>query len=98
MTAMELGLRPATTDEVNEWLPWLAARYAAEIAASGSLPSEQAQAKAHRDLSELRKDGPSTAGQLSSVGLNVHGSIAVAQHLYDSLGYQVTTQQMKKSL
>ena len=156
---MELALRPATADEVKERLPRLAASYAAEIAASGSLPPEQAQAKAHRDLSELLKDGPSTAGQLifrlvvgeqpagwlglavpqpggdpnmawvndvevdeafrgrgygrqamllaeqeaaargmSSVGLNVHGSNAVARNLYDSLGYQVTTQQLKKTL
>ena len=159
MAAMELGLRPATTDEVKEWQPRLAARYVSEIVASGSLPPEQAQAKADRDLSELLKDGPSTGGQLifrlvageqpvgwlwlavplsrgdpnmawvndievdeafrgrgygrqamllaereaaargmTSVGLNVHGSNAVARNLYDSLDYQVTTQQMKKTL
>jgi ribosomal protein S18 acetylase RimI-like enzyme len=159
MAAMELGLRPATTEEVKERLPRLAARYVNEIVASGSLLPEAAQAKAHRDLSVLLKDGPDTAGQLifrlvageqpvgwlwlavpqpggdphmawvndvevdeafrgrgygrqvmllaeqeaaargmTSVGLNVHGSNAVARDLYDSLGYQVTAQQMKKSL
>jgi len=35
---------------------------------------------------------------MSSVGLNVHGQNAVARGLYDSLGYQVTAQQMKKVL
>jgi ribosomal protein S18 acetylase RimI-like enzyme len=159
MAAMEFGLRLATTDEVKERLPGLAARYAAEIAASGSLPPDEARAKAHRDLSELLKDGPNTAGQLifrlvageqpagwlwlavpqpgedphmawvndvevdeafrgrgygrqamllaeqeaaargmASVGLNVHGSNTAARALYDSLGYQVTTQQLKKTL
>jgi ribosomal protein S18 acetylase RimI-like enzyme len=35
---------------------------------------------------------------MTSVGLNVHGPNAVARALYDSLGYQVTAQQMKKAL
>ena len=35
---------------------------------------------------------------MSSVGLNVHGSNAVARDLYDSLRYQVTAQQLKKPL
>ena len=35
---------------------------------------------------------------MRSVGLNVHGSNTVARSLYESLGYQVTAQQMKKPL
>jgi ribosomal protein S18 acetylase RimI-like enzyme len=35
---------------------------------------------------------------MRSVGLNVHGSNAVARSLYEGLGYQVTAQQMKKPL
>jgi ribosomal protein S18 acetylase RimI-like enzyme len=35
---------------------------------------------------------------MTSVGLNVHGQNTVARGLYDSLGYQVTAQQMKKVL
>jgi ribosomal protein S18 acetylase RimI-like enzyme len=35
---------------------------------------------------------------MTSVGLNVHGPNVVARALYDSLGYQVTAQQMKKVL
>ena len=35
---------------------------------------------------------------MTSVGLNVHGHNTVARGLYDSLGYQVTAQQMKKVL
>jgi ribosomal protein S18 acetylase RimI-like enzyme len=33
---------------------------------------------------------------MTSLGLNVHGQNTVARSLYDSLGYQVMTQQMKK--
>ncbi len=35
---------------------------------------------------------------MTSIGLNVHGKNFVARSLYDSLGYEVTTQQMKKPL
>ena len=35
---------------------------------------------------------------MTSIGLNVHGHNTVALALYDSLGYQVMTQQMKKPL
>jgi ribosomal protein S18 acetylase RimI-like enzyme len=35
---------------------------------------------------------------MTSLGLNVHGQNTVARSLYDSLGYAVTAQQMKKSL
>ncbi len=33
---------------------------------------------------------------MTSIGLNVHGNNRVAISLYDSLGYEVTAQQMKK--
>jgi ribosomal protein S18 acetylase RimI-like enzyme len=33
---------------------------------------------------------------MTSIGLNVHGKNIVARSLYDSLGYEVTAQQMKK--
>jgi ribosomal protein S18 acetylase RimI-like enzyme len=35
---------------------------------------------------------------MTSLGLNVHGGNTVAISLYESLGYQVTAQQMKKPL
>jgi len=35
---------------------------------------------------------------MTSIGLNVHGGNTVAISLYDSLGYEVTAQQMKKPL
>jgi ribosomal protein S18 acetylase RimI-like enzyme len=35
---------------------------------------------------------------MTSIGLNVHGPNTVARALYDSLGYEVMTQQMKKPL
>jgi ribosomal protein S18 acetylase RimI-like enzyme len=159
MISVELRLRPATTDEIEAWLPWLAADYAAHIADSGSLPPADARRKADSDLRAQLTDGPDRAGQLffrliageqpvgwlwlavpfpggdpamawvnnvqvdeefrgrgygrqamllaeeeaaargmTSVGLNVHGQNTVARGLYDSLGYQVTAQQMKKVL
>ena len=158
MTPVELRLRPATADEIEAWLPRLAAEYAAAIAGSGSLPPADARRKADSDLRAQLTDGPH-AGQLifrliagdqpvgwlwlavpfpagdpamawvnnvevdqdfrgrgygrqamllaereaaargmTSVGLNVHGQNTVARGLYDSLGYQVTAQQMKKVL
>ena len=159
MTSVELQLRPATPDEIEAWLPRLAAEYAAAIVGSGSLPSADARRKADSDLRAQLTDGPDRAGQLifrliageqpvgwlwlavpvtagdpamawvnnvevdeayrgrgygrqamllaereaaargmTSVGLNVHGQNTVARGLYDSLGYQVTAQQMKKLL
>jgi ribosomal protein S18 acetylase RimI-like enzyme len=35
---------------------------------------------------------------MTSIGLNVHGRNTVARTLYDSLGYEVMSQQMKKPL
>ncbi len=159
MTSVELRLRPATADEIDAWLPRLAAGYAAHIAGSGSLPPADARRKADSDLRARLTAGPDRAGQLifrlmadqqpvgwlwlavpvaagdpamawvndvevdeefrgrgygrqamllaekeaaargmTSVGLNVHGQNTVARGLYDSLGYQVTAQQMKKVL
>jgi len=159
MASAELRLRLASADEVEAWLPRLAAEYAAKIAESGALPADEARRKAESDLRRQLTDGPDRAGQLifrlmagerpvgwlwlampypggdrsmawvnnvevdeefrgrgygrqamllaeraaasrgmTSVGLNVHGQNTVARGLYDSLGYQVTAQQMKKVL
>jgi ribosomal protein S18 acetylase RimI-like enzyme len=159
MTSVELRLRPATADEIEAWLPRLAAEYAAHIAGSGFLPPADARRKADNDLRAQLTDGPGRAGQLifrlmagqqpvgwlwlavpfpggdpamawvnnvevgeefrgrgygrqamllaeqeaaargmTSLGLNVHGQNTVARGLYDSLGYQVAAQQMKKAL
>ncbi len=46
----------------------------------------------------LLAEQEATARGMTSVGLNVHGQNTVARGLYDSLGYQVTAQQMKKVL
>ena len=35
---------------------------------------------------------------MTSIGLNVHGRNTIARALYDSLGYEVMSQQMKKPL
>ena len=156
MSSVELRLRPATADEIEGWLPRLAAEYAAHIAGSGFLPPADARRKADNDLRAQLKDrtgqlmfrlaaGEQPVGWLwlavpfpggdpvmawvnyvqvdpefrgrgygrqamllaereaaargmTSIGLNVHGPNVVARALYDSLGYQVTAQQMKKVL
>jgi ribosomal protein S18 acetylase RimI-like enzyme len=46
----------------------------------------------------LLAEAEARARGMRSVGLNVHGSNTVARSLYEGLGYQVTTQQMKKPL
>jgi ribosomal protein S18 acetylase RimI-like enzyme len=46
----------------------------------------------------LLAEGEARARGMTSIGLNVHGQNTVARSLYDSLGYEVTAQQMKKSL
>jgi len=153
---MELRLRQATADEKEAWMSRFAADYAADIAASGSLPPEEARQKAGNEVraqladlasqlffrliageqpvgwlwlavpvpggdptmawvnyvqidekfrgrgygrqAMLLAQGEAAARGMTSVGLNVLGNNAVARGLYDSLGYQVTAQQMKKVL
>jgi ribosomal protein S18 acetylase RimI-like enzyme len=43
-------------------------------------------------------EGEARSRGMTSLGLNVHGQNTVARSLYDSLGYDVMSQQMKKSL
>jgi ribosomal protein S18 acetylase RimI-like enzyme len=154
---MDITLRPATEEEFAGWRDRQMADYAAEIAASGSLPPEAAREKAERDTARTLSAGVNTPGQwifrllagekpvgwlwlgvappggdpamawvyqvevdepmrgrgygraamrlaeqearsrgMTSVGLNVHGSNKTALSLYESLGYEVMTQQMRK--
>ena len=46
----------------------------------------------------LLAEAEARARGMTSIGLNVHGQNMVARALYDSLGYEVTAQQMKKAL
>jgi ribosomal protein S18 acetylase RimI-like enzyme len=46
----------------------------------------------------LLAEDEARARGMTSIGLNVHGQNKVAISLYDSLGYAVTAQQMKKPL
>jgi hypothetical protein len=43
MVSVELRLWSATADEIEAWVSRVAADYAADIAASGSLPPEEAR-------------------------------------------------------
>jgi GNAT superfamily N-acetyltransferase len=56
-------LRPMTDAEFAEWLPRLTAEYAAEIEASGAMPTAAARAKAEQDNARFFHAGPSTPGQ-----------------------------------
>jgi GNAT superfamily N-acetyltransferase len=47
---VELRLRQATADEKEAWMSRFAADYAADIAASGSLPPEEARQKAGNEV------------------------------------------------
>lgn len=159
MTDAELGLRPPTREEFEQWLPRTEAEYARQIAESGAMPAAAAAEKARLDTARRFGGGPGSPGQvlfrlvaagrpvgwlwlnvptadgdplmawvnyvevdpayrgrgygraamllaerearargMTSLGLNVHGRNAVARSLYDSLGYEVTTQQMRKAL
>ena len=159
MVSGELRLRSATADEIDAWVSRVAADYAADIAASGSLPPEQARQKAENELraqlaagaprasqlffrliageqavgwlwlaipfpggdpamawlnyvqvdeefrgrgygrqAMLLAEGEAAARGMTSAGLNVLGNNTVALGLYNSLGYQMTAQQMKKVL
>jgi ribosomal protein S18 acetylase RimI-like enzyme len=46
----------------------------------------------------LLAEDEARARGMTSLGLNVHGQNTVARSLYDSLGYEVMTQQMRKPL
>ena len=46
----------------------------------------------------LLAEGEARSHGMTSLGLNVHGQNKVARSLYDSLGYDVMAQQMKKPL
>jgi ribosomal protein S18 acetylase RimI-like enzyme len=50
-----------------------------------------------RTAMRLAEDEARARG-MTSLGLNVHGQNLVARSLYDSLGYEVTAMQMKKTL
>jgi ribosomal protein S18 acetylase RimI-like enzyme len=50
-----------------------------------------------RTAMRLAEDEVRSRG-MTSLGLNVHGQNTVARSLYESLGYEVTAQQMKKPL
>jgi ribosomal protein S18 acetylase RimI-like enzyme len=159
MTNTEVGLRPVTQDEFDEWLPRQQAGYAEQIVASGWMLAKQAREKAALDTAKAFTRGLGSPRQfifrlvagdepvgwlwlalphndsdpemawvndveidaayrgrgfgrqamllaeqearkrgMTSIGLNVHGQNTVARALYDSLGYQIMTQQLKKPL
>jgi ribosomal protein S18 acetylase RimI-like enzyme len=59
---------------------------------------EEFRGRSYGRRAMLLAEEEATARGMTSVGLNVLGNNTVARDLYDSLGYQVTAQQMKKVL
>jgi hypothetical protein len=93
MSESRLTLRAMTRAEWDEWMPRQMAGYAEHIAASGAMSEADAWEKAM-----LLAEGEARSHGMTSLGLNVHGQNKVARSLYDSLGYDVMAQQMKKPL
>ena len=56
------------------------------------------QGRGYGRAAMLLAEGEARARGMTSLGLNVHGQNKVARSLYDSLGYDVMAQQMKKPL
>lgn len=61
---MDVRLRPMTRPEYHRWAATMEEGYAAEIAASGSMPAGAARAKARTDTARSLPDGAATRGQL----------------------------------
>jgi len=68
--------------------PWV---YAVEV-------DEAFRGRGYGREAMLLAETEARARGMRSLGLNVHGSNAIARSLYTSLGYHVTMQQMKKTI
>jgi ribosomal protein S18 acetylase RimI-like enzyme len=97
-TPGQLLFRVLAGDEPVGWL-WLAVPGSDDPAMSWVYDVEIDQAHrghGHGRQAMLLAEEESRARGMTSIGLNVHGKNKVAISLYDSLGYEVTAQQMKK--
>jgi ribosomal protein S18 acetylase RimI-like enzyme len=99
-TPGQLVFRVIAGDEPVGWL-WLAVPGPDDPAMAwvyDVVVDEAYRGRGYGRQAMLLAEREALARGMTSIGLNVHGRNAVAISLYDSLGYAVTAQQMKKSL
>jgi len=98
-TQGQLMYRVVAGEEPVGWL-WLAAPYSPGAPLMGWVMNveidERSRGKGYGRQAMLLAEKAAREHGMTSLGLNVHGSNRVAVSLYDSLGYQVMTQQMSK--
>lgn len=99
-TPGQLVFRVLAGDEPVAWL-WLAVPGPDDPAMAwvyDVVVDEAYRGRGYGRQAMLLAEQQARAHGMSSIGLNVHGKNFVARSLYDSLGYEVTAQQMKKPL
>jgi ribosomal protein S18 acetylase RimI-like enzyme len=100
-TPGQLVFRILAGDEAVGWL-WLAVPgpdFDRQMAWVYSIEVDSAyRGRGYGREAMLLAEGEARSHGMTSLGLNVHGQNKVARSLYDSLGYDVTAQQMKKPL
>lgn len=99
-TPGQLVFRVLAGDEPVAWL-WLAVPGPDDPAMAwvyDIVVDEAHRGRGYGRQAMLLAEQEARAHGMTSIGLNVHGKNLVARSLYDSLGYEVTTQQMKKPL
>jgi ribosomal protein S18 acetylase RimI-like enzyme len=99
--ASQLFFRLTADERPVGWL-WLAIPFPGGDPAMAWLNyvqvDEEFRGRGYGRQAMLLAEQQASARGMTSVGLNVLGNNAVARSLYDSLGYQVSAQQMKKIL
>jgi ribosomal protein S18 acetylase RimI-like enzyme len=99
-TPGQLVFRVIAGDEPVGWL-WLAVPGPDDPAMAwvyDVVVDEAYRGRGYGRQAMLLAEREALARGMTSIGLNVHGQNRVAISLYDSLGYAVTAQQMKKAL
>jgi len=99
-TPGQLAFRVIAGDEPVGWL-WLAVPGPDDPAMAwvyDVVVDEAYRGRGYGRQAMLLAEREAHARGMTSIGLNVHGQNRVAISLYDSLGYAVTAQQMKKTL
>lgn len=92
--------RLVADDQPVGWL-WLAARSQAnaDMAWVNLVEVDEAfRGRGYGRQAMLLAEAEAQSRGIAEIGLNVHGSNTAARSLYESLGYQVMTQQMRKAL
>ena len=95
--APPVTLRPPTDAEFEVWQDLNAQSFATGIGPAHGLDPAAALELAYQEVAKLLPDGKATENHL--IWMACHdGNNSTAIKLYDSLGYNVTSQQMRKEL